>query len=128
MPGGAGFTGSKFAGNRGLHGHAGLPRLPTESLVMKPISSAILLCLLPLAAVPAQEAETPKAELFAFQEEFSNLPKEQRDEFQKKTAEAQRLFSQKRVFETIEKANEAMAKICDDPPSHKSDSAPLSAT
>ena len=25
-------------------------------------------------------------------------------------------------------ANEAMAKICDDPPSHKSDSAPLSAT
>ena len=25
-------------------------------------------------------------------------------------------------------ANEAMAKICDDPPSHKSDGAPLSAT
>ncbi|MCW1924688.1 hypothetical protein OKA05_19135 [Luteolibacter arcticus] len=76
---------------------------------MKPI--AILLCsLLSLAAVNGQEAaEKPKPEVFAFMEEFSNLPKEQREEFQKKLAEAQRLFAQKRVFEAIGKANEAAA-------------------
>jgi tetratricopeptide (TPR) repeat protein len=75
---------------------------------MKPI--AILLCsLLPLAVLNGQEAEKPKTEVPAFMQEFSNLPKEQREEFQKKLAEAQRLFSQKRVFEAISKANEAAA-------------------
>lgn len=72
-------------------------------------SIAILLCFLPFAAVCAQEAEKPKTELRAFEQEFSNLPQEKRDEFQKKLAEAQRLFGQKRVFEAIDKANEAAA-------------------
>ena len=75
---------------------------------MKPIS-LLLCCLLPVAAVKGQEAEKPKAELPAFAQEFSNLPKEKRDEYQLKFAEAQRLFAQKRVFETISKANEAAA-------------------
>jgi tetratricopeptide (TPR) repeat protein len=75
---------------------------------MKPIS--ILLCsLLSLAAVSAQEEAKPKTDAPAYEQEFSNLPKEQRDEFQKKLAEAQRLFGQKRVFESINKANEAAA-------------------
>ena len=75
---------------------------------MKPIAM-LLCCLLPLVAVNCQEAEKPKPEVPAFEQEFSNLPKEQREEFQKKLAEAQRLFSQKRVFEAIGKANEAAA-------------------
>lgn len=75
---------------------------------MKAIS--ILLCsLLSLAAVSAQEEAKPKTEAPAYEQEFSNLPKEQREEFQKKLAEAQRLFAQKRVFESINKANEAAA-------------------
>jgi tetratricopeptide (TPR) repeat protein len=76
---------------------------------MNPISRAILLSFFPFAVLCAQEAEKPKAELRAFEQEFLNLPQEKRDEFQKKIAEAQRLFSQKRVFETIDKANEAAA-------------------
>jgi tetratricopeptide (TPR) repeat protein len=75
---------------------------------MKPIAM-LLCCLLPLAAVNGQEAEKPKPQVSVYEQEFSNLPKEQREEFQKKLAEAQRLFAQKRVFETIGKANEAAA-------------------
>lgn len=75
---------------------------------MKPIAM-LLCCLLPVVAVNGQEAEKPQPKLFAFEQEFSNLPKEKREEFQKKLAEAQRLFAQKRVFETIGKANEAAA-------------------
>ncbi|RYD60131.1 MAG: hypothetical protein EOP83_20160 [Verrucomicrobiaceae bacterium] len=75
---------------------------------MKPI--ATLLCLLlPIAAVSGQETEAPKTELRAFEQEFSNLPKEKREEFIKKLTEAQRLFGQKRVFESISMANEAAA-------------------
>jgi tetratricopeptide (TPR) repeat protein len=81
---------------------------------MKPI--ATLLCfLLPIAAVSGQEKEAPKTELRAFEQEFSNLPKEQREEFIKKLTEAQRLFAQKRVFEAISMANEA-AKIFSNQP------------
>lgn len=72
-------------------------------------ATAILLCLLPFAALSGQEAEKPKQELRAFEQEFLNLPQEKREEFQKKLAEAQRLFGQKRVFEAIDKANEAAA-------------------
>jgi tetratricopeptide (TPR) repeat protein len=76
---------------------------------MKSISRVILLCLLPLALLRAQEAEKPQQELLPFQQEFLNLPQEKREEFEKKLAEAQRLFSQKRVFETLEKVAEASA-------------------
>lgn len=76
---------------------------------MKPISRAILLCLLPFALLRAEEAAKPEQELLPFQQEFLNLPQEKREEFQKKLAEAQRLFGQKRVFETLEKAAEASA-------------------
>jgi len=75
---------------------------------MKPIAT-LLCCLLPIAAVSGQEKEKPKTELSAYQQEFSNLPKEKREEFSKALGEAQRLFNQKRVFEAINKANEAAA-------------------
>ncbi|MEK7952464.1 tetratricopeptide repeat protein [Luteolibacter soli] len=75
---------------------------------MKPIAM-LLCCLLPVAAVSGQEKEKPKTEIRAFEQEFSNLPKEQREEFMKKLGEGQRLFGQKRVFEAINKANEAAA-------------------
>jgi tetratricopeptide (TPR) repeat protein len=75
---------------------------------MKPIAT-LLCCLLSIAAVSGQEAEKPKTELRAYEQEFSNLPKEQREEFLKKLAEAQRLFAQKRVFEAINMGNEAAA-------------------
>jgi tetratricopeptide (TPR) repeat protein len=75
---------------------------------MKPIAM-LLCCLLPVVAVNGQEAEKPKPDVPAFQQEFSNLPKEKREEYEAKLAEAQRLFAQKRVFETIGKANEAAA-------------------
>jgi tetratricopeptide (TPR) repeat protein len=82
---------------------------------MKPISRAILLCLLPLALLRAQEAEKPQQELLPFQQEFLNLPQEKREEFEKKLAEAQRLFGQKRVFETLEKVAEASAIFANSP-------------
>lgn len=75
---------------------------------MKPIAT-LLCCLLPLVAVNGQEAEKTQPKVSAFEQEFSNLPKEKREEFQKKLMEAQRLFAQKRVFETIGMANEAAA-------------------
>jgi tetratricopeptide (TPR) repeat protein len=78
---------------------------------MKPIFRTLVLCLIPFGALHAQEEAAPKAEteLRAFEQEFLNLPQEKRDEFKKKLGEAQRLFAQKRVFETIDKANEAAA-------------------
>lgn len=82
---------------------------------MKAISSAILLCLLPLALLRAEEAAKPEQELLPFQQEFLNLPQEKREEFEKKLAEAQRLFSQKRVFETLEKVAEASAIFSNSP-------------
>jgi tetratricopeptide (TPR) repeat protein len=81
---------------------------------MKSIAT-LLCCLLPIAAVSGQEKEKPKTELPAYEQEFSNIPKEKREEFLKALAEAQRLFAQKRVFESINKANEAAAIFSNHP-------------
>lgn len=81
----------------------------------KIISRAMLLCFLPLAVLSGQEAEKPKPELKPYEVEFSNLSKEKRDEFIQKLGEAQRLFHQKRVFETLEKTAEASAIFKDSP-------------
>lgn len=81
---------------------------------MNTISRAILLSLAPLALLHAQEAETKK-EIPPYERAFLNLPQEKRDEFQKKLLEAQRLFGGKRVFEAMEKVNEAQAVYADIP-------------
>jgi tetratricopeptide (TPR) repeat protein len=82
---------------------------------MKTIPLTIFFCLLPIAALHAQEAEAPKPELRPYQQEFSNLPKEKRDEFSKLFTEGQRLFNEKRVFEALEKVSEAEAIFADSP-------------
>lgn len=82
---------------------------------MKTISRSILLFLLPFALLRAQDAETTEKPKLPHEEAFSNLPQEKRDEFNAKLAEAQRLFGGKRVFEALEKVNEAQAIFGDNP-------------
>ena len=82
---------------------------------MKPILRAILVCLLPLSSVRGQEPAEPVQKQHPHQIEFSNLPEEKRKEYRQKLAEAQRLFGQKRVFETLKTAAEAEAIFSNDP-------------
>jgi tetratricopeptide (TPR) repeat protein len=63
-----------------------------------------------VAAPNADESETPiQAELLPNQEEFLNLPKEERTEFAKHFGNASRFFQQKRVFECLDAVSEAEA-------------------
>ena len=67
-------------------------------------------------AKPAEK--TPAAEqpaLMPNQQAFLNLPEETRKQFIKHLGEAQRLFQQKRIFETMEELNKA-AKVFEDSP------------
>ena len=82
---------------------------------MKPISRAILICLLPLAVLRAQEPPAPQQKLQPFQVEFSNLPEEKRKEYATKLRDAQRLYGEKRIFEALEKGNEAKKIFEKDP-------------
>lgn len=92
---------------------------------MKARSPLILLVLLtPLAPLMAQTAEKPTggapapvdaAPLTPNQQAFLNLPEERRNEFIKLLGEANRLFQQKRVFETLEVIDKAQ-KIFEDSP------------
>jgi tetratricopeptide (TPR) repeat protein len=87
----------------------------SEASAMNTISRAILLSLLPLALLRAQEAEQPQKEVPAYEQAFLNLPQDKRDEFIKKLLDAQRLFAGKRVFEALEKVNEAQVIYADSP-------------
>lgn len=88
---------------------------------MKAISFLSLLVLVtPLTAQnEAKPVEkTPVAEqqpLMPNQQAFLNLPEEARKEFIKHLGEAQRLFQQKRIFETMDELNKA-AKVFEDSP------------
>ena len=88
---------------------------------MKAISLFSLLVLAtPLAAQnEANPAEKPpvaeKKPLMPNQQAFLNLPEETRKVFVKHLGEAQRLFQQKRVFETMDELDEA-AKVFEDSP------------
>lgn len=88
---------------------------------MKAISFLSLLVLVtPLTAQnEAKPVEkTPVAEqqpLMPNQQAFLNLPEEVRKEFVKHLGEAQRLFQQKRIFETMDELNKA-AKVFEDSP------------
>lgn len=71
-------------------------------------------------APPAAKAETPAAAqkpLFPNQQAFLNLPEERRKEFFKNLGEAQRLFQQKRIFETLDTLDKAGAIFTDSPES-----------
>jgi tetratricopeptide (TPR) repeat protein len=61
---------------------------------------------------PADQNIDKTPELTEIQKEFSNLPEEKRKDYAKFSNEAMRLFSQKRIFETLDQADQAM-KIFD---------------
>jgi tetratricopeptide (TPR) repeat protein len=82
---------------------------------MKPISRAILVCLLPLAVLRAQETAKPTPEPRPHEQAFLNLPQDTRNKFGEKLLEAQRLYGQKRVFEAMAMVNEASAIFADSP-------------
>jgi len=65
-------------------------------------------------AAPAAPAAANKA-LPANQQAFLNLPEERRKEFGKQLGEAQRLFQQKRIFETFDTLDKADAVFPDSP-------------
>ncbi|QJE95053.1 hypothetical protein [Luteolibacter luteus] len=86
---------------------------------MKPICRTLLICLLPISALVAQEpaapATAPAEKQLSYQIEFSNLPEEKRKEYAVKLAEGQRLYTEQRIFESLEKAGEAKAIFENDP-------------
>lgn len=88
---------------------------------MKAISFFSLLVLVtPLAAQNEAKpaVKPPDADsktLMPNQQAFLNLPEERRNEFIKSLGEANRLFQQKRVFETLEELEKAMKIFADSP-------------
>jgi len=81
---------------------------------------SLLVLLTPLAAQnkPAPAAAKPaaaKAELLPNQQAFLNLPEESRKDFVKHLGEANRVFQQKRIFETLEELDKASAIFKDSP-------------
>lgn len=69
------------------------------------------------AAVESQ-AKTETASLLPHQQAFLNLPEERRKEFIDLLTEANRVFAQKRVFETLEKIDKAAGIFQDSPELH----------
>ncbi len=68
----------------------------------------------PASATPAKPGDE-QAKLLPNQQAFLNLPEERRKEFIKNLAEANRLFQQKRIFETLNLLNKADAIFTDSP-------------
>lgn len=80
-----------------------------------------LLLLTPLAAQNEPDpaaAKAPAAALLPNQQAFLNLPEEKRKEFIKHLGEANRIFQQKRIFETLEELEKASAIFKDSPEIH----------
>lgn len=81
---------------------------------------SLLVLFTPLAAQnetkPAEKAPAADAKtLMPNQQAFLNLPEERRNEFIKHLGEANRLFQQKRIFETLEEIEKAMKIFTDSP-------------
>ena len=81
---------------------------------MKPTFRTLLLCLLPLTLLHAQDP-APAKEKRPYEIAFSNLPEAKRKDYLEKLVSAQRLFNDKRIFEAVDKANEAAAIFPDNP-------------
>jgi tetratricopeptide (TPR) repeat protein len=84
---------------------------------------SLFVLLTPLAAQnesapAAAEAESEKTALLPNQQAFLNLPEERRKEFIKHLGEANRIFQQKRIFETLEEFDKASAIFKDSPEIH----------
>ena len=67
------------------------------------------------AAANVEKPQAPPQNLLPNQEAFLNLPEESRKEFAKHLGEANRLFQQKRVFETLDEISKAMKIFPDSP-------------
>jgi tetratricopeptide (TPR) repeat protein len=67
---------------------------------------AISLVLSSPAIAQKKEEEKKPQPIVAVWQNFMNLPKEQREEYSKKLVKAQNLFSQKRIFDALEKVDE----------------------
>ncbi|MBT8035973.1 MAG: hypothetical protein KJO21_00380 [Verrucomicrobiae bacterium] len=80
-----------------------------------PALAIALVILSPAIAQKKAEEETPQPIVETWQQ-FMNLPKAQRQEYSQKLVKAQNLFSQKRLFDTLEKIDE-LDKIFPDHPS-----------
>jgi tetratricopeptide (TPR) repeat protein len=70
----------------------------------------------PVAAAEVEEEATQQ--LLPNQQAFLNLPEESRKDFIKHLGEANRIFQQKRIFETIEELDKAAAIFKDSPELH----------
>lgn len=70
------------------------------------------------AASPGGKPESEKPALLPNQQAFLNLPEESRKEFVKHLGEANRIFQQKRIFETLEELDKAAAIFKDSPELH----------
>ncbi len=84
---------------------------------------SLLVLLTPLlaqneAAPVGDKTEAPRAALLPNQQAFLNLPEEKRKEFIKHLGEANRIFQQKRIFETLEELDKASAIFKDSPEIH----------
>jgi len=66
-------------------------------------------------AAPDVKPAAAKGELLPNQQAFLNLPEESRKDFVKHLGEANRIFQQKRVFETLEELDKASAIFKDSP-------------
>jgi Flp pilus assembly protein TadD len=91
-------------------------------MAMKKLPILLLLAMLaPLTAqnepAPA-EAGAEKPALLPNQQAFLNLPEEQRKEFVKHLGEANRIFQQKRIFETLDELDKASKIFSDSPEIH----------
>jgi tetratricopeptide (TPR) repeat protein len=78
---------------------------------MKFLFRFALLALLPLSLLraddPVAKDKAPDRAKLPFEQEFSNLPAEKREEFSRLATEAKRLYDQKRIFETVDKIKAA---------------------
>jgi tetratricopeptide (TPR) repeat protein len=70
------------------------------------------------AAVAGEVAPEAQADLLPNQQAFLNLPEESRKEFIKHLGEANRIFQQKRIFETLEELDKATKIFADSPEIH----------
>lgn len=91
------------------------------------MKASVLFVLLALAAPLSAQTESKPAEKPAEKEEqalapnqqaFLNLPEERRKEFIKHLAEANRIFQQKRIFETLDELDKATKIFADSPEIH----------
>lgn len=114
------FAGGVTANDYLPYGYS-LPRVRQKLLPMKAITFfSLLVTLTPLAAQnetapSAEQSEVKNDALLPNQQAFLNLPEERRKEFVKHLMEANRLFQQKRIFETMEQIDKASAIFADSP-------------